>query len=82
MADKLAKLLAKLPSKQLLVIQSVVAQILKANFEGLDIKVMKGHNDIFRVRIGNYRIIFIISPNDEPKILTISRRSEKTYRDF
>lgn len=82
MVDQIAKLLAKLPPKQLLVIQSVIAQTLKANFEDLDIKVMKGHKDIFRVRVGNYRIIFIIRPNDEPKILTISRRSEKTYRDF
>jgi mRNA-degrading endonuclease RelE of RelBE toxin-antitoxin system len=82
MADKIVKLLAKLPPKQLLVIQSVIAQILKENFDGLDIKVMKGHKDLFRVRVGNYRIIFIIRPNDEPKILTISRRSEKTYRHF
>jgi mRNA-degrading endonuclease RelE of RelBE toxin-antitoxin system len=82
MADKIAKLLAKLPPKQLLIIQSVITQILQANFEGLDIKVMKVHKDIFRVRIGDYRIIFIIRPNDEPRILTISRRSEKTYRDY
>ena len=82
MADKIAKLLAKLPPKQLIAIQSVISQILKANFEGLDIKVMKVHKDIFRVRVGNYRIIFIIRQNDEPKILTISRRSEKSYRDF
>ena len=47
MADKIAKLLAKLPPKQLLVIQSVITQILKANFEGLDIKVMKAHKDIW-----------------------------------
>jgi len=82
MADKIAKLLAKIPPKQLSVIRSVIAQILASNFEGLDIKVMKGDKNVFRVRTGNYRIIFIVQPSSGPKIISISRRSEKTYRDF
>jgi mRNA-degrading endonuclease RelE of RelBE toxin-antitoxin system len=82
MADKIAKLLAKLPPKQLKIIRTAIAQILSANFNGLDIKVIKGKKDIFRVRVGNYRILFKVSPDKDPMILSISRRNEKTYRDF
>ena len=47
----------------------------------LDIKKLKGVDDIYRVRIGNLRIIFKKEPKDI-RILDIGRRDENTYRDF
>jgi mRNA-degrading endonuclease RelE of RelBE toxin-antitoxin system len=82
MADKIAKLLAKLSKKDLERIQKAIEQIVLLQFEGLDIKTLKGRNDTFRVRTGNYRIIFGFNQNKQPYILSISRRNEKTYKDF
>lgn len=81
MSGKITKLLAKLPPKQLAVIKAAVAQILKGDYTGLDIKMIKGQKDIFRVRLGRYRIIFKVV-DKEPRILSISKRDEQTYRDF
>jgi mRNA interferase RelE/StbE len=81
MADKIAKLLARLPPKQLAVIKAVLEQILRGEYGGLDIKMIKGQNSVFRVRIGNYRIIFK-TVDKQQRIISISRRNEKTYRDF
>jgi len=46
-----------------------------------NIKKLKGREDIFRVRKGNLRIIYRIE-KEEIFILTVERRSEKTYRDY
>lgn len=82
MADKIAKLLAKLPKKDLVKLKAVIAKIILLEYEGLDIKSLKGQHNIFRVRIGNYRIIFKIEPGAETEIISISRRNEKTYKDL
>lgn len=80
MADKIAKLLAKLPPKQLRLLKLAVAQIVSGDLAGLDVKAMAGHGGLFRVRVGDYRIIFRQHAGEEPNIISISRRNEKTYR--
>jgi mRNA-degrading endonuclease RelE of RelBE toxin-antitoxin system len=82
MTDKITKLLAKLSKKDLSRIQNAVEKINKLELEGLNLKAVKGQTDIFRVRIGDYRIVFKISADRTTRILLIDRRSEKTYRDF
>lgn len=81
MADKIAKLLAKLPPKQLIAIKLAVAQILSGDYRGLDIKMIKGQRDVFRVRVGNYRIIFKVIDKQQ-RIIAIDRQNERTYKDF
>ena len=82
MTDKITKLLAKLSKKDLRRIQTTVEKISKLELDGLNLKAVKGQADIFRIRVGDYRIIFKISPDRTTRILLIDRRSEKTYRDF
>ncbi len=82
MVDKIAKLLAKLPPKELNLIKAIIIKVVSGQLEGLDIKVLKGSNTICRVRVGNYRVIFKLRPGKEPEIISISRRNEKTYRDY
>lgn len=82
MADKIKKLLAKLPPKQLQLIRGAVATMLAGRFNELDIKALKGHKGLYRVRVGNYRIIFRHEANGEPNILAIQRRNERTYKDL
>src|SRR3989344_1809659 len=47
----------------------------------VDIKKLSGYSDVYRVRTGNIRIIFL-DDKRHAEVLEISRRSEKTYKDF
>jgi mRNA-degrading endonuclease RelE of RelBE toxin-antitoxin system len=82
MTDKITKLLSKLSKKDLHRIADTVDKIAKQEFDGLDIKTLKGQTGIYRVRIGSFRIIFIIDHQKKTNILSISRRNEKTYKDL
>lgn len=80
MADKIAKLLAKLPPKQLKVVLEVLAKVDHGKLEGLDVKSLKGHQNKYRVRVGTYRIIFTINEHGESTVLLIANRNERTYK--
>ena len=82
MADKIAKLLAKLPKNDLIRLKSVITKIILVEYDELDLKSLKGHKDVIRVRVGSYRIIFRVSSKTESEILSIARRNEKTYKDL
>jgi len=79
--DKNQKFLKRLSSKELTALQKVLLQIQERKTTGLDIKKLSGHHDIFRVRAGDIRIIFLAN-RTTIEVLEISRRNEKTYRDF
>ncbi len=79
--DKNEKLLRKLSKKDRERITVAVALIHTNNLEVLDLKKLSGTSDIYRVRVGKFRIKFQVYPNHN-EILEIVRRSEKTYRDF
>lgn len=82
MADKIAKLLAKLPKKDLIRLKVVISKIVMSQYDGLDIKVLTGNKNIYRVRVGNYRIIFRVISKEDTEIIAIARRNEKTYKDL
>ena len=82
MADKISKLLKKLPPKQLRLLLPVIEQIAERNLEGLDVKTLKGQRGLFRVRVGNYRVIFHVQVGNEPVIISIGKRTEKTYKNL
>ena len=79
--DKNEKLLRKLNRKDFDAVFIALQKILSSETDDLDIKKLQGHQDLFRVRMGKLRIIFI-KKNNDIEILEISRRSEKTYRKF
>jgi mRNA-degrading endonuclease RelE of RelBE toxin-antitoxin system len=57
-------------------------EILKqGNWQGLNIEKLKGQNDVFRCRVGNFRIIFTFV-NNSFGLLEVSIRNEATYRNF
>jgi mRNA-degrading endonuclease RelE of RelBE toxin-antitoxin system len=82
MTDKITKLLSKLSKSDLKRINKTVEQIGRLQFEGLDVKVLKGEPGVYRARVGYYRIIFSVNRTKETKILSIGRRNEKTYKDI
>jgi mRNA-degrading endonuclease RelE of RelBE toxin-antitoxin system len=81
MADKIQKLLKKLKPKELEIVKLLLLRLKLNDTEGLDIKQLKGHSELFRVRKGQIRIVY---KNLENKILVvrIDRRNEKTYKDL
>lgn len=80
MSDKIAKLLAKLSPKQLQVLVEVLEKVEQGNLEGLDVKSLKGHPNTFRIRAGNYRIIFTADEQGNSTVLLIAKRDEQTYK--
>jgi len=79
--DKIAKFLKKLSGKVLDIVYKVIEKLLAGKTSNLDIKKLKGFDDIYRARVGKIRIIY--SQNDSDlKLIEISRRSEQAYKDF
>jgi len=76
--NKLAKALAKMPTKDRTKIKNIVEQIAQGNYQNLDLNKLVGRDDIYRVRQGDWRIIFRMV-QDEVYILAIERRSDNTY---
>lgn len=81
MADKIKKLLAKLSPKERDIVKLLIMRIKLDDIEGLDIKQLKGHDDLFRVRKGRLRIVYRKTPA-EFLIVRIDRRNEQTYKDL
>lgn len=79
--DKNQKFLKRLSSKEFANLEKVLQKIHNQQTDGLDIKKLSGHTDVFRVRVGDIRIIFLAN-RTSTDILEISRRSEETYHNF
>ncbi|MBD3311186.1 MAG: hypothetical protein GF349_01660 [Candidatus Magasanikbacteria bacterium] len=79
MVDKITKALNKLNSKEKKSFKELLSQIQKGNFKNLDIKRLKNNKDIFRVRKGNKRIIFL-KKEAKIKILAFEKRNDNTYK--
>jgi mRNA-degrading endonuclease RelE of RelBE toxin-antitoxin system len=78
MSSELEKFLAKITEKEKVVILGVIEKILSKDFKGLDLKKLSGYEDVFRVRKGNFRIIFKITKTDV-KIIFVNKRKDTTY---
>ncbi len=76
--DPIEKALKKLTSKEREHIKAILAKLISNKTQGLDIKKLKGRDDIFRVRKGDIRIVYR-KKQDELFILLIERRNEATY---
>jgi mRNA-degrading endonuclease RelE of RelBE toxin-antitoxin system len=81
MADKIKKLLAKLKSQERELVKLLILRVKLDDTLGLDIKQLKGHSDLFRVRKGRLRIVYRKDANSF-LIVRIDRRNEKTYKDL
>jgi len=74
----LKKLLSKFNKAERRAIESLIESIVSFNWRGLDVKKLKGYENIFRVRKGKLRIIFS-KEKGEIFILAIERRRDTTY---
>lgn len=79
--DKISKAIKKINSKDALKIADTIELLIQGKLSNLDIKKLKGHKEIFRVRVGNYRVIYK-QKLDNVTILHIGHRDEKTYKSL
>jgi len=77
--DKIKKAITKLSEKEKTLVRHILSKLQSGGFQGLDIKKLKGRDDIFRVRKGDIRVIYGVE-NKNLLILIIERRNEKTYK--
>ena len=77
--DKITKALLKLSDKEREAIVDLLKKIKKHDLAGIDLKKLKGFDDIFRARKGKVRIIFQQDDNGNVFLLKIERRNDNTY---
>jgi len=77
--DKISKALKKFSSKENKLVKLILEKIKKSDFKDLKIKKLKARQNIYRIRKGNIRIIYR-TENKKIIILTIEKRSDKTYK--
>lgn len=73
------RLLSKFEKEEREKIELLIKAVVSLDWQNLDIKKLKEHQNIFRVRKGKIRIIFSKDKKDI-FILTIERRREDTYK--
>ena len=79
--DKLLKSLQKLTKKEREQVDKILEKIETNCVASLNIKKLKGHDDIYRARKGKLRIIYQKKGTDIILVM-ISRRNEGTYKRF
>ncbi len=77
--DKVDKALKKLVPKEKERIKNIIKALQSGYFDNLDIRKLKGREDIFRIRSGNLRIIYQIRDN-KVFILKLGYKKENTYK--
>ena len=79
--EKWKKQLRKIPRSSRDRLYTALTLLLARDFATLDRLQLKGYENIFRIRVGNYRIIYH-DDGEEITLKAIPRRDEHTYRDF
>ena len=81
MVDHTQKALDSFSPKEILIVEKLYDHICTSTFETLDIKKLKGHSAVFRVRKGKIRVIFV-KQKDGNVVIDVSRRNDKTYMAY
>ena len=77
--DKIEKALKNLSVKERVWIKEIIRRLQKGNLSGLDVKKLKGRDDVFRVRKGDIRIIYRSDSEGATFVLAIEGKSDTTY---
>ncbi len=78
--DKILKLLKTLSPKEREATLLLMEQ-LKHDYTRIPgVKALSGMKGWFRVRMGHYRIIFVVHPGKNVEIVRVTRRNERTYK--
>ncbi|OGZ23470.1 MAG: hypothetical protein A3A08_00945 [Candidatus Nealsonbacteria bacterium RIFCSPLOWO2_01_FULL_41_9] len=77
--DKIEKALQKLTPEEKKTVKDILAKLESRRFKNLNLKKLKGRDDIFRIHKGKIRIIYQLGSSSKIFILAIERRSDTTY---
>ncbi len=80
--DRLEKELRKLTRKELKRVDAVLAKIRRGDIDTLQVKQLRGHVHLFRVRVGRLRVIYEKDTGGVVTLLAVRRRDDLTYRDL
>lgn len=80
--DKISKALKKFNNKEKQIISFILKKIKSHKLNGFDIRKLKNRDNIFRIRKGKIRIIYLVDERGEYKILAIERRNDNTYNFY
>jgi mRNA-degrading endonuclease RelE of RelBE toxin-antitoxin system len=82
MGDRIEKALAKLSAKERRKLIELIGSIVSGRFSGMDLKKLKGHAGAYRVRKGDFRVIFTMTDCSNIRIIALERRTDTTYNEF
>ncbi len=77
--NDISKFIRSIPTREQIRIEEVISKIKSGDISGLDIKKLRGYSDMFRVRIGNYRIICRHNEQYGFIVVKVTRRNDTTY---
>lgn len=77
--DKIQKALGKLTEKERKKVKEILTQLKNRRIGNLNIRKLKGRNDVFRIRKGKIRIIYRTDKKGDIFVLSIERRNDTTY---
>jgi len=77
--DRIDKALVKLSTKEKEWVKEISAQLSRKETDNLNIKKLKGREDIFRVRKGDIRVIYR-TEKEKLFLLAIERKNDNTYK--
>ena len=78
MVDRIRKLLNRLTEKESVALIQTIERIIRGNIDDLDVKRLQGSENAYRVRKGDFRIIFQ-KTGAKNIIIAVERRSDNTY---
>jgi len=81
MVDKITKALNKFSKTEKQLIKKILLKIKSGSLESLDLKKLKGRDDIYRVGKGKIRIIYRLV-QQEIFVIAIEKKSDKTYKNI
>jgi len=76
--EKQTKLIAKISAGDRERILEATLLILNGTLHVLDVKKLRGSENIFRVRVGSYRIKYASTPSGNI-VIDVTRRTDNTY---
>lgn len=79
MVDRIQKLLNTLRDKEKQQILMILEDVAQGKIMNYDLKKLKGHEDVYRIRKGKWRIIFYKRATRKTTVLVIERRGDTTY---
>jgi len=79
--EQIQKQWKKISAKERAKIREIFQKLKNRDFTDLNRKKLKGYEHIYRVRVGNYRIIYFDN-GEEILLKYLKKRNERTYKEI